>query len=429
MMQKKILFSLVVAIALVACASAAPTQESLTEFALWLQANNVQSSANLGLFEGYGLAGVAREDVKEGDPIVKVPTSALVSLTEVRTKVFADFEDWTGNQLEPLMVWLILESGKESSPFKPYFGILPQEFPTHPIFWTAEELQELEGTGLVGAIASTKAALQASFEHISTKLVQPNPSVFKQEDFTFERYLWAYCVCVSRTWTVATEESRDLVLAPLADMLNHKPGADLLHYSEDGTHVVVTATEDYAKGEQLFASYGNKSNYDLLALYGFVLENNPHDSLQINFQLNPSNLVQSIVEPLLRVADPSYKRLFIYKNTLPVTLLRLFRLNVMDFSELEFVDRALRGQAVGLSNELRAFRAAISSLAGMLQAYPTTSEEDAAILARDDISENLRAAVTLRKGQKDVLRVNILAIGKLWESILVSGKLFGDVPV
>lgn len=378
-----------------------------------------------------------------------------------------------------------------------------------PIFWTAEELQELEGTGLVGATAGTKAALEASFEHISTKLVQPNPTVFKAEAFTFERWLWAYCVCVSRSWTVVQEEQADLVLAPLADMLNHDVEASTLQYSEDGGHVLIAATRDYAKGDQLFASYGKKSNYDLLAMYGFVVEDNANDAMQINFQLNPGNLVQStyqassasplalclslralclsrsclsltrslrlcpqlsifhtsllslslpmllsrslcfslyiyislqgccilsdallgIVEPLLRVADPNYKRLYIGRNTLPVTLLRLFRLNVMDFSELEFVDRALRGQAVSLANEVKAFRAAIQSLAGMLKAYPTTIEEDAALLARDDISDNVRAAVIVRKGQKEILRNNVLIIGKLWENILVSGKLFGDVAL
>eukprot|EP00168_Porphyra_purpurea_P001252 TRINITY_DN11581_c0_g1_i1.p2 TRINITY_DN11581_c0_g1~~TRINITY_DN11581_c0_g1_i1.p2 ORF type:complete len:429 (-),score=124.73 TRINITY_DN11581_c0_g1_i1:52-1338(-) len=428
-MQKQIFFSLLVAIALVACASAAPTQESLGKFAGWLQANNVQSAANIGLFEGFGLGGVARADVKEGEALVRVPTSALVSLRDVRTKVFADFTEWSNNHLEPLMVWLILESGNENSPFSAYFGILPEEFPTMPIFWTAEELQELEGTGLVGATAGTKAALEASFEHISTKLVQPNPTVFKAEAFTFERWLWAYCVCVSRSWTVVQEEQADLVLAPLADMLNHDVEASTLQYSEDGSHVLIAATRDYAKGDQLFASYGKKSNYDLLAMYGFVVEDNANDAMQINFQLNPGNLVQSIVEPLLRVADPNYKKLFIGRNTLPVTLLRLFRLNVMDFSELEFVDRALRGQAVSLANEVKAFRAAIQSLAGMLKAYPTTIEEDAALLARDDISDNVRAAVIVRKGQKEILRNNVLMIGKLWENILVSGKLFGDVAL
>lgn len=412
-----------------ACSSAAPTQESLGKFAAWLQANNVQSAANIGLFEGFGLGGVARADVKEGEALVRVPSNALVSLRDVRTKVFPDFTEWSANHLEPLMVWLLLEAGNDQSPFSPYFGILPDEFPTMPLFWTAEELQELEGTGLVGATAGVKAALEASFEHVSTKLVQPNPNVFKAEDFTFERWMWAYCVCVSRSWTVVKEEQVDLVLAPLADMLNHDVAASPLQYSEDGTHVVISATREYTKGEQLFANYGKKSNYDLLSMYGFVLEDNPHDTMQINFQLNPANLVQSIVEPLLRVADPNYKKLFIGRNTLPVALLRLFRLNVMDFSELEFVDRALQGQAVSLTNEVKAFRAAIQALAGMLKGYPTTIEEDAALLARDDVSDNVRAAVIVRKGQKEILRNNVLIIGKLWENILVSGKLFGDVAL
>lgn len=89
-------------------------------------------------------------------------------------------------------------------------------------------------------------------------------------------------------------------MVPLADMLNHKPGAGLGGLSDDKNFFMINATQDYATGEQVFDSYGYKSNYDLLSTYGFVLEDNAYDFMTVQFSLKPTNLVHSIVEPLLK---------------------------------------------------------------------------------------------------------------------------------
>lgn len=83
-------------------------------------------------------------------------------------------------------------------------------------------------------------------------------------------------------------------------MLNHKPGAGFGGLSDDKQYFTINATQDYAVGEQVFDNYGYKSNYDLVSTYGFALADNAYDHMSLQFNIEPKNLVQSIVVQLLK---------------------------------------------------------------------------------------------------------------------------------
>jgi len=69
--------------------------------------------------------------------------------------------------------------------------------------------------------------------------------------------------------------------SPPNDSSRQAPGG----LSEDGEFFVVNSTREYQKGEQVFVSYGAKSNGELLKNYGFVLEENPVDFVSLHFEL------------------------------------------------------------------------------------------------------------------------------------------------
>jgi len=430
--MKPVVLFLVVLVFSAVVVQAAPNQQTLTAFAGWVQQHKLHSKCNLGVFEGQGLGGVARAPIKEGEPIVMIPSSVLISNQRIKTESFLkDFTEWTGIfSLEPTLVWLLVERTNPNSPWKPYLDILPESFPTHPLSWTQEELNEAKGTALPDTTNAIREALKRTYEHLLEKLVTPNPNVFPAGSFTLETVTWAYQVVNSRSWLVKTAGGEyDLVLVPLADMLNHQPGAGAGSLSEDGTFFSINATRDYEAGDQVFDTYGPKSNYELLSAYGFVLPDNPDDFMTLHFSLKPSNLVHSIVEPILNTVDPNYKSIKIRPNKVPVELLRVFRLSVMEFGELELLNEALQGKGVTLKNELRAFRSAIRSLSGMLQTFDTTIAQDNELLASEGLSVNKRNAVVLRKTQKEVITNVILVLGKMWENILLSGELLGGVAI
>jgi len=299
---------------------------------------------------------------------------------------------------EPIMIWLLLEKQNEKSPWKAYIDILPDTFPDQLTEWTDEELSYLQGTGLAEATASLKQLLDSNFNNVNEKLVKPYiPSL----TLTFEKYKWAYHVCISRTWTleIGEEKEVDIVLVPLADMFNHAPGASSGDLNVEGTYFSFNASKSYVTGEQLYVSYGRKSNYELMFNYGFALDNNPDDFMTIHFSLKSSNLVQSIVEPLLKAVDPAYKDIRLIPNRVPLALLRVFRLSVMEFSELEVVADALQGKSVSLVNELRSYRSAIGAISNLYRSYTSSIEEDYELL-KTNLSNRVRNAVIVRKGQK-----------------------------
>ena len=120
---------------------------------------------------------------------------------------------------------------------------------------------------------------------------------------TLQQYTWAYHVCISRSWTLDINGEKDTTLIPLADMFNHAPGTSVGDLNTEQTYFSFNASRAYTAGEQLLVNYGRKSNYELMFNYGFAVENNVDDSLTLHFSLKSSNLVQSIIEPLLRAVE------------------------------------------------------------------------------------------------------------------------------
>ena len=84
-----------------------------------------------------------------------------------------------------------------------------------------------------------------------------------------------------------------LALVPYADLITHSPysaayvdarkGERPLPWAErEDDDVILYADRAYKKFEQLYISYGQKSNAELLLLYGFALDRNPFNSVALS---------------------------------------------------------------------------------------------------------------------------------------------------
>ena len=63
-------------------------------------------------------------------------------------------------------------------------------------------------------------------------------------------------------------------LVPVVDMFNHDgryPPHTAKRVEQDGKSFVIYATRPIKKGSQVFLSYGNLANFELLSQFGFVL--------------------------------------------------------------------------------------------------------------------------------------------------------------
>lgn len=135
---------------------------------------------------------VARKDIPEDTTLFTIPRNVIINvetsqLSKKLPNVFDTVEETEEEDDEPLDSWasLILVMLYEylqgdTSQWKPYIDILPTSFDT-PIFWSQEELKELEGT----VLTTEKIGKQESDEMLRSRIlaiVQANPNIFYPSD-------------------------------------------------------------------------------------------------------------------------------------------------------------------------------------------------------------------------------------------------------
>ena len=110
--------------------------------------------------------------------------------------------------------------------------------------------------------------------------------------FTFEEYRWAVSTVMTRQNSVPSEtgeitESGDEVhvntLIPFWDMANNSVDVPEIStdFDKDTQTVSCMANKEFGPAEDFTIFYGKRSNLDLLVHNGFVLENNPFNTLVI----------------------------------------------------------------------------------------------------------------------------------------------------
>ena len=324
------------------------------------------------------------------------------------------------------VLWYLKEKQNPASFWQPYFKILPslEDFKDHPVMWADSDFEVLQSSPGKANMMGQKKRVDLTYDYLKEKVVDANPGFLSS--FTKEEYIHAYLCASTRQWGMAQQGN---AWVPLADMLNHKAGAGTGSLNLEGTHFVINATEAYKSGDQVYDSYGAKSNEDCLRTYGFVPDENVFDFVKVSVSSTAVNLVQSIITPVIEKIDANWREVYMQTNKRSDTLLRAFRLNQMEFKELEYLNDAVAGKAVSLLNELRAYRSAISVLSQLLQSYGTSESDDEKALEDESLSNRARMAIKLRKSEKAIIRNQILVIGKLWENILIEGTLPGGVPI
>jgi SET domain-containing protein 6 len=78
------------------------------------------------------------------------------------------------------------------------------------------------------------------------------------------------------------EEEGLLAMVPMADMLNHKTGYNNARLFHEPHGLVMKSIKDITQGDQVYNTYGDLCNADLLRKYGFTDDNNVHDLVEID---------------------------------------------------------------------------------------------------------------------------------------------------
>jgi len=227
----------------------------------------------------------------------------------------------------------------------PWFRLLPTTFDERPLYWTDAERRELQYDCLLRAISEQERKwkdlygrfVRQTFERGGIDL-KVRGGLFSEQDFQ-----WALNVVVTRAFSGPSETTpfgerwrqacfagalslaswnfhlmdafaalnvflvvvlsqlvfdalypriyqsmqgaplKKYVIAPFIDLFNHSSRVQskvAYEYFYDAFSLSISNRDTHA-GDQVFISYGTLTNDELLALYGFVEEDNPHDTYKL----------------------------------------------------------------------------------------------------------------------------------------------------
>ena len=189
---------------------------------------------------------------------------------------------------------------------------LPRAFDT-AFYWSEEELRELTGTTCLRDTLNLMEETREDYEQIERKLEGIGEKDWMRErGIDYERYAWARSNLWSRQCDLLKPDgTRTRAMVPTFDIFNHSPEAPLgkTHKlnAEEGL-VTVYAGRDYEVGEQAFISYGSgeAANAKLLTWYGFCVEDNPYEELDITLTVPVNKLRKTVLETALRASAVAY---------------------------------------------------------------------------------------------------------------------------
>ncbi|XP_060892899.1 N-lysine methyltransferase setd6 isoform X2 [Labrus mixtus] len=297
----------------------------LHNFLQWCQSvglvlSNKVCVSKEGTVAEYGM--LARDDIEEGEVLFTIPRSALLHQGTTKVSVLLEKErsslDGSSGWV-PLLLALFYEYTSPQSHWKPYLSLWTN-FKTldHPMFWSKEERDRLlRGTGIPEAVDTDLANIQKEYTDVVLPFIKKHPDLWDPNTHTMELYTLLVAFVMAYSFQEPQEEDDDdeeeeddeeedekapnpPMMVPMADMLNHVSNHNAnLEFTPDSLKMV--CVRPIHKGEEVFNTYGQMANWQLLHMYGFTesYHSNSNDTADIpitNFYKVVTQDIQSDME-------------------------------------------------------------------------------------------------------------------------------------
>ncbi len=295
---------------------------------------------------------------------------------------------------------------QDASPWFPYLNCLPLEF-DDVLRWSPDALSHLSNTTLGNWVVSRQREVRDDYDFCRRFI--------HGEYFTYSNFLWAYSVVYSRSFPSSShpfgqmegERGIGFGLLPLIDMFNHSPTADVT-WKTTPTHITFLANAGVPQGE-IFNNYGPKSNQELLAGYGFVIDDDSREFLTV--LVNPNATVDALF---------SRKRPFLQDDEHVVrrsdlnSLLKHVRVLCANVSELEVLEMGRTTETISLRNEFVALETIRRMFMSKLHAIESARFS---VLSVEEERRGEMARI-YKRGQVDILSTQISLIDARLDELL-----------
>ncbi|KFK43648.1 hypothetical protein AALP_AA1G154400 [Arabis alpina] len=402
------------------CASSSELPENVGKFWKWLGDQGVVSGKSVAepavVPEGLGL--VARRDIGRNEVVLEIPKRLWINPETVMASkigfLCGELKPWVS-----VALFLIREKYAEDSSWRVYLDVLPES--THStIFWSEEELAELKGTQLLSNTLGVKEYVENEFSKLQEDIILPNKELFSSR-ITLDDFIWAFGILRSRAFSRL--RGQNLVLIPLADLINHNPAITTEDYAYEIKGAGLFSRDllfslkspVYVKaGEQVYIQYDlKKSNAELALDYGFVESNPNRNSYTLTIEIPESDPFFGDKLDIAETNGMSETGYFdiVEGQTLPAGMLQYIRLVALSGSDAFLLESIFNNTIwghlelpVSRSNEELICRVVRDACKSALSGFSTTIEEDEKLLEEGKLELRMEMALKIRIGEKKVLQ-------------------------
>ena len=347
----------------------------------------------------------ATEEIFDKDILVRVPLEALMTLDGARqSRLGIYFTPQLEKKLNSphhslLSTFMLTEIDKgDKSKWKYYFDFLPANYNNFPIFYGEKEFTYLKGTQFLELLQKKKKEMKEDYD----LLINVIPGYSKYDYNLFKKMRE---VISSRVFGVTIKGKKNDIIAPYADMLNHKrPRQTHWNFDDACNSFVIKGSANVKKGEEVFDSYGIKCNSRFLLNYGFTVENNEDNEFKIILILNESSPYfkekmaylggKNITKKFSLVLNQGDKKIIQF-----FSFLRFILYNKPNFKDID------TSKPISLQNEIVLFNKLKELMNAYLSKYPTTLDYDVEYFKKnkDNMGFNEYNCYVIRIGEKKIL--------------------------
>ncbi|VVC34513.1 SET domain,Rubisco LSMT, substrate-binding domain [Cinara cedri] len=299
--------------------------QSIEKLTKWATKNGaILNGVEIHQFQDYGYGMKANKPITEGDKLVTVPKSLMMTEENISAsplwKLHSQDMMLRNMPNVALAIFILVESLRKDkkSFWHPYLTTLPETYST-PVYFEVADLEALKGSPAFEAALKLNRNIARQYAYFKKlfQLSDDPASVILKDTFTYEYYRWAVSTLMSRQNTIPNSDDPPAnvsALIPLWDMFNHHEGTLSTDFVKADNTCVCYANSSYLCNDQVYIFYGVRTNADFLVHNGFVYPENKHDAVKIRLGVSRS--------------DPFYTLRLRLLQTLSLPPLAEFNLNV-----------------------------------------------------------------------------------------------------
>lgn len=260
--------------------------QSFDKLKEWLNVNN----DNIFMFEKGSRGLYSKKDIKQNEIIMRIPSKYIIHYSKVKNKYISD----KISNINSLMAsYLYVKSLKNESFWTPYLKSMPQRIDEYIYYYDKKKLSLLNNTSIM---CKDTYNFKIHMKNIvnDSKIIHKWLSEKELLHQDHKKYIDFYpiflkfriLVC-SRIFGYNKNGEKESGLVPYADLLNHSEDPNTTWYFNDESNSFeVSATKDIPSYSEIYDSYGNKNNIDLIMYYGFSIKNNKFSKLNFIYDGN-----------------------------------------------------------------------------------------------------------------------------------------------